>query len=202
MNIRQRLVQLEQAARSRADSQPPADDEPITLLESLELFRYGYMEPGALGIRTGADGAQHIVVTDSRHADCLTDAALRFDAEWHAAGCRRLVLLTREETEAAIAAIDRGDLEYRPHAYTGSLLWWSHGDDSAAQRVPYMELALIDSTARVLADQGETVCSLADLRALLCEALLCEALGCNALSADSVPTGRAGINGTAQSGTR
>lgn len=165
----QRLTRLEQVVSHRRAEQPPAEPtEPPALLESLRLFRYGYGEPGPLGIRAGSDGDRHIVVTDVRHTDWLADVAARFDMEWHAAGCLRLLLMTREETAAAVAAIDRGDLVYRPHEYTGSLLWW--GCDGS--RLPYAEMNLIDDAARVLIDQGETVNSLADLRSLLTEALL------------------------------
>lgn len=168
----------------RRTVQPPAEpDEPITLLEGLRLFQYGYQEPGSLGIRLGEDGRRHIVVTwpragkgsnpfDQDFDAWLTQLATSFDAEWHAGGCQRLILLTREEAAAAIEAIDRGDLEYRG---LQASIWW--GNDDAAKRIPYMQLALIDSTARVLRDQGETVNSLADLRALLAEALCQDAAG-------------------------
>ena len=78
----------------------------------------------------------------------------------------RLILLTSEEAAAAIEAIDRGDLEYRA---SDASIWWA--SDDAAKRMPYTQIALIDSTARVLRDQGETVSSLADLQLLLAEAL-------------------------------
>ena len=168
----------------RRTVQPPAEpDEPITLLEGLRLFQYGYQEPGPLGIRLGADGERHIVATwpragksdnpfDQDFDAWLTQLATSFDAEWHAGGCVRLVLLTQEEAVAAIEAIDRGDLEYRG---LHTSIWW--GTDDAAKRMPYMQLALIDSTARVLRDQGETVNSLADLRAMLAEALCQDVAG-------------------------
>jgi hypothetical protein len=79
----------------------------------------------------------------------------------------RLILLTEEEAKEAAAAIDRGELKWRTDGK--GLLWWA--DEGAAKGVPYVFLARIDSTARVLRDQGETVNSLADLRALLTEAL-------------------------------
>ncbi len=173
-----RLTRLEQALQHRRSAQPPAEpDEPITLLEGLRLFQYGYQEPGPLGLRLGADGERHIVVTwpragksdnpfDQDFDAWLTQLATSFDAEWHAAGSVRLILLDRDEAAAAIEAIDRGDLEYRGRHAS---IWW--GNDDAAKHMPYTQLALIDSTARVLRDQGETVNSLADLRALLAEAL-------------------------------
>lgn len=175
---------MEQAIRHRRTVQPPAEaDEPITLLEGLRLFRYGYQQPGELGIRLGDDGARHIVVTrplagkssnpfDQDFDAWLSQLATSFDAEWYAAGCMRLILLTMEEAAAAIAAIDRGDLEYRGHAAS---IWW--GNEDAAKRLHYVQLDMIDSTARVLRDQGETVNSLADLRALLGEGLQCQGKG-------------------------
>jgi len=181
---------LEQAIKHRRTVQPPAEpEEPITLLEGLRLFQYGISEPGPLGIRLGADGERHIVVTWPRAGNgdnpfdldfeaWLTQLATSFDAEWHAAGCVRLILLTSEEAAAAVEAIDRGDLEYRG---LHTSIWW--GTDDAAKRMPYMQLALIDSTARVLRDQGETVNSLADLQLLLAEALCQDAAG--ALSSHS-----------------
>ncbi len=172
------MTRLEQAIQHRRTVQPPAEpDEPITLLEGLRLFRYGYQEPGSLGIRLGEDGARHIVVTwpragkssnpfDQDFDAWLTQLATSFDAEWQAAGCIRLILLSREEAWAAIDAIARGDLEYRGREAS---IWWAH--DDAAKRLPYTRLALIDSTIRVLRDQGETVSSLLDLQLLLAEAL-------------------------------
>lgn len=173
-----RLKRLEEMVQHRRTVQPPAEpDGPVTLLEGLRLFRYGYQQPGSLGVRLGEDGRRHIVVTcpragkgsnlfDQDFDAWLTRLATSFDAEWHAGGCMRLILLTREEAAAAIAAIDRGDLEYRGHT---ALIWW--GNEDATKRLPWMQLDMIDSTARVLRDQGETVDGLADLRALLVEAL-------------------------------
>lgn len=161
---------MEAAIQARRVAQPATldDDPPVTLWEVLPLlFRYGYMEPGPLGIRAGGDGALHIVVTATRDADWLRDIAPRFDAEWHAAGCPRLLLLTRDETQDAVAAIDRGDLVCREGK--PSWIWWA--SEGAAKTVPYVFLAQIESTAKVLRDQGEPVNSLADLRALLTEAL-------------------------------
>jgi hypothetical protein len=175
-----RLTRLEQAVQHRRTEQPPAEvDEPITLLEGLRLFEYGIMDtPAPLGIRPGDDGRLHIVITEEKYskstnrfalhyAAMLAQLAPAFDAEWQDSGYMRLILLTEEEAKEAAAAIDRGDLEWR----TGSkgLLWWA--GEGAAKRVPYVFLARIDSTARVLRDQGETVNILADLRALLTEAL-------------------------------
>ena len=175
---------MEQALQHRRTVQPPAEpEESITLLEGLRLFKYGYQDSGPLGIRPGDDGERHIVVTwpragksdnpfDQDFGAWLGQLAPAFDAEWQAAGCMRLILLDRDEAAAAVEAIDRGDLEYRGRHAS---IWW--GNDDAAKHMPYTQLALIDSTARVLCDQGETVNSLADLRALLAEALCQDAAG-------------------------
>lgn len=179
------MTRLEQALQHRRAVQPPAEpEETITLLEGLRLFQYGYREPGPLGIRLGEDGARHIMVTwpragksdnpfDQDFDAWLTQLATSFDTEWNAGGCARLIMLDRDETAAAIEAIDRGDLYWRTDGK--GLVWW--GNDDAAKRIPYMQLALIDSTVRVLRDQGETVNSLTDLRALLGEALQCQENG-------------------------
>lgn len=172
------MKRLEEVIHHRRTVQPPAEpEEPITLLEGLRLLEYGCQQPGDLGIRLGEDGQRHIVVTWPRFGKStnpfdqdfdawLTQLATSFDVEWHAAGCMRLILLTSEEAAAAIEAIDRGDLEYRA---SDASIWWA--SDDAAKRMPYTQIALIDSTARVLRDQGETVSSLADLQLLLAEAL-------------------------------
>jgi hypothetical protein len=169
---------LEQAVSHRRAEQPPAEaGAPITLQEAAPiLFRCGYYKEPSLGFRAGEDGRLHIVVTyehygqstnpfDLEHDAMLTQLAPAFDAEWQAAGCPRLLLLTREQAAAAVAAIDRGDLELRDDLS----FWW--GADGAAKRIPWSEIDLLTSTARVLRDQGETVNSLEDFRALLAAAL-------------------------------
>jgi hypothetical protein len=172
------LTRLEQAIQHRRTEQPPADAERlITLLEAAPLlFACGFCQTPALGFRPGNDGRPHIVITCPRYGastnrfdmdyDAMLDQlAPAFDAEWQAAGCPRLLLLTREQTTAAIEGIDRGELELRADLS----FWW--GTDAAAKRIPWTEIDLLTSTARVLYDQGETVNSLADLRALLTEGL-------------------------------
>ena len=160
-----RLTRLEATVKQRAGAHPAAVDEPApALLDCLHLFEYEYMGPAPLGVRVADDCRQHISVTDERHTDWLTDVAAAFDAEWIVKGSPRLILLTREETQEAVAAIDRGGLEWRTGRPT--LLWYGVG-----AAMPWTQLRRIDSTARVLRDQGEAVNSLADLRALLSEAL-------------------------------